>query len=534
MTTSTTLPLNTLRMDPVNVRTIGRGAEDAALKASLLAYGVKLPLIVRQAGDAYAVYVGGRRLEQLQMLAQEGAIAPDYPVPVIVENVDDAQARQVSLAENIIRRAMHPVDEYRAFAAMNADREQALEPEAIASRFGLSLRHVEQRLALGRLHPDILDAWRDGKLGQETAQAFTLCADLKAQARLFRTLAKDGQVSAHGVRRWLKLGRDNPGRLLAVVGQPAYEARGGSVQVDLFGDDHQVSDPDLLREMMQEKLAAEASRLEADGWSFVLVGYPEDFFRFGDVDVKLKASAAEKAELARLEAACEGGDWDARQAARAAWQGLQDEVAMRSYTAKQKAQAGCVVVLDEDEGIVVHHGKVRPAPVKPAKQDVPAKNADKAKAAPALSQALRLRLASQLAQATKEAMLADRHPTALAALTAKIIAGMIDPRRPGSLPYGVAQRMDNLRTAITPKVLAEAVHKRFDAKDYFASAPRPFLLAAMGETLGSDAVRKAQDKSKADLAKICMAQVAKSGWLPEVLRYAGYTAPGKAQTRKAA
>ena len=533
MNTNTTLPLNTLRIDPVNVRTIGRGDEDAALKASLKAYGVKLPLIVRQGGDGHLVYVGGRRLEQLQALAQEGAVAADYPVPVIVEDVNDAQARQVSLAENIIRRAMHPVDEYRAFAAMNEDREQPLEPEMIAARFGLSARHVAQRLALGKLHPLILDAWRDGHVMQEVAQAFTLCADLKHQAKLYRQLAKEGRLSAYTVRHALKLGQDNPGRLLAVVGQQAYEARGGKVQVDLFGEDHVVSDPELLGTMVEELVSAEVGRLEADGWSFVLTGYPDGFYRWGDIEPALKPTPDEKAQRAKLRAMCDGSDADEREAARQALAALDDSIALRSYTAKQKARSGCIVALDDEGRIIVLHGKVRPEAAKPVKEAaVPAAKA-KAKE-PALSQALRQRLAAQLAQATKDALLADKHPNALAALNAKIIASMIVPEQPSATPQRLAQHMEQIRTAITAKVLNEAAAKSFEAKDFFACAPKLLVVAAVAEALGKDEASKAAGKTRTDLAKFCVARVVKTGWLPPELRTVHYDGPGKAKLRKAA
>ena len=61
-----------------------------------------------------------------------------------------------------------------------------LSAECIAARFGLPRRHVELRLALGKLHPKVLDAWRAMHIGQKTAQAR---ADLKHRGKLFDQLA---------------------------------------------------------------------------------------------------------------------------------------------------------------------------------------------------------------------------------------------------------------------------------------------------------------------------------------------------------
>jgi hypothetical protein len=72
----TTLPLNTLGVDPMNVRSIGRGDSDPELKASIKTKGVKQPLIVREGGPGHVAYVGGRRLEQLQALAMKRRHSP--------------------------------------------------------------------------------------------------------------------------------------------------------------------------------------------------------------------------------------------------------------------------------------------------------------------------------------------------------------------------------------------------------------------------------------------------------------------------
>lgn len=527
MTINTTLPLNALSIDPMNVRSVGRGQDDPELKASIKTNGVKLPLIVRPGGAGYMAYVGGRRLEALQALAAEGAIAADYPVPVIIEDVSDVQARQISLTENVIRRAMHPVDEYRAFASLQEDPATPLDVAQIAERFGLSLRHVEQRLALGKLHPKVLDAWRDGQFGQEVAQAFTLCVDPKKQAKLLKVLDERGGASVHAIKAELKLGRDNAGRLLEVIGREAYEARGGKVVVDLFGTDHQVSDPGLIRDMLQERVDATVRRLLADGWSWVVVGRPDDWHLHGDVRPKLKPTEAEAKQIEQFRKECEDESlsWEDQRAAEEALNILCDAVELRSYGPRQKAQAGCFVVLEDDGEVVVHHGKIKPEPVA-AKKAAKAKGAGVgAKAEAGLSKALRERLEVQLAWATQDAILADKHPTELAALNAKVVAGLIEPQRPWGMPKTLQKAVGKIRDAVTPKVMLEALRKRFDAEDYFKSAPVALCLAAVTEACGADEARKLTGKKRADLAKWCVANVAKKGWLPVELRTGAYGGP---------
>ncbi|MGH8296020.1 MAG: ParB/Srx family N-terminal domain-containing protein, partial [Steroidobacteraceae bacterium] len=127
------IPLDRLVLSPANVRkTPPSAAEDAELKASLRAHGLKQNLVVSPAADAsgvFAVTAGGRRLRTLQELAAEGVIAADYPVPCLVEECEAAV--ETSLLENRVRLGLHPADEYVSMASLV---EAGHPVEAIARR----------------------------------------------------------------------------------------------------------------------------------------------------------------------------------------------------------------------------------------------------------------------------------------------------------------------------------------------------------------------------------------------------------------
>ena len=141
-----------LVLSPANARkTSPSAAEDAELKASTKARGLQQNLVVCPAAEGrglHAVTAGGRRLKALRELAAEGVIPADCKVPCLVEEPD--AARETSLIENTVRAAMHPADEFAAMAALI----DAGEPiEAAAIRFGVTERHVKQRLRLGTVAP---------------------------------------------------------------------------------------------------------------------------------------------------------------------------------------------------------------------------------------------------------------------------------------------------------------------------------------------------------------------------------------------
>jgi ParB family chromosome partitioning protein len=365
-TQTTTLPLSQLRLDPVNVRKVSKGA-DPEFVASIKHHGIELPLAVRpNGGDEHLVTDGGKRLAALQALAKAGDIPADFPVPVVVKQRTDAEAKETSLTLNVIRSAMHPVDEYRALAELHVDKSQPLDIDAIAIRFGWPRKQVEQRLALGALDAKILDAWREGKINADTVKAFTLCPEKKAQARLFDKLARERNLSPWRVKQELTTGQDDVGRLLGIVGAENYAARGGKIVEDLFGTDHIVSDPALLKAMVGEKIAAECQRLVAEGWKFA-VPIPEQSYLFGHLDAKNKPDKKQRAKLDALrkqierlqdsdepevEAKCE--------AASEQYDALEAELRANGFTAKQKAAAGCLVGITHDGGLRIDYGRTQP------------------------------------------------------------------------------------------------------------------------------------------------------------------------------
>src|SRR5260370_11806693 len=73
--------------------------------------------------------------------------------------------------------------------------------EAVAIRFGVSERHVRQRLRLGKLAPELLDAFRAGNIGLEAGTAFTLGADHAAQLAGWRQVKDRSYLQPYHLRQ---------------------------------------------------------------------------------------------------------------------------------------------------------------------------------------------------------------------------------------------------------------------------------------------------------------------------------------------
>ncbi len=359
------LSVEQLALSPTNARkTPATATEDAELEASIRAKGVLQNLIVHPAGsdEVYLVDAGGRRLKILQKLAAEGVIdTKTYRVPCKIE--EPADAVETSLAENTIRAAMHPADEFVAMAAL-IDGGAAIGD--VATRFGTSERHVRQRLRLGKLAPELLDAFRAGDIGLEAVTAFTIGVDHPAQLAVWSQLKDHSYISAHRIRHLLtetSIALDSD--LGMFVGAEAYEAAGGTIMRDLFSADDEgfMDDAALVRRLAIEKLEVKAAELRADwAWAKAALDFEygalAQYARLRPQPAEVPAGLAEEIgqieqRLGELEeiGADEWNDELAAEAERLEERRYEiDETidGLAIYGETDRARAGCIVTIGEN------------------------------------------------------------------------------------------------------------------------------------------------------------------------------------------
>ncbi|MFZ3237475.1 MAG: ParB N-terminal domain-containing protein [Stellaceae bacterium] len=369
------IPLDKLVASPTNVRkTRPSAAEDAELKASIRARGLKQNLVVHPApGEKgiHAVTAGGRRLKALQELAAEGVVPADFKVPCLVE--EPGAALETSLMENRIRAALSPADEFVAMAAL-IDRGEPV--EAVATRFGVSERHVRQRLRLGKLAPELLDAYRNGDISLDVVTAFTLGADHQTQLAVWHQVKDQSYIAPYTVRRLLtQAAIPLDSDLGLFVGSGAYEAAGGTVTRDLFSGDDEgfMDDAALVRRLAIEKLEQKAAELRSSwAWTRAMFDPAYDFTaqyrRVRPQPAELPPEIAGEVErieerLADLEEISED-EWTHELITEAArLEERRDALAesvedLPVYSEKDRAVAGVIVTIGDDGEFRLHEGLV--------------------------------------------------------------------------------------------------------------------------------------------------------------------------------
>ncbi|NWG70297.1 MAG: ParB N-terminal domain-containing protein [Parvularculaceae bacterium] len=391
LSASREIPLDKLVLSQSNVRQIKAGvsieelAEDIARRTLL--QGLTVRAVLDETGAETGIYdvpAGGRRLRALQLLVSQKRLASDAPIPCVIRT--DGLAEEDSLAENIQRAPLHPLDQFRAFKTL---REKGKSEEEIAAAFFVSPTIVKQRLKLAAVSPQLLDLYADDGLTLEQLMAFTVNPDHQRQVEVWAALRNGYNREPYHIRRMLTEGAVRAGDKRArFIGIDAYERAGGAVLRDLFADadDFWLQDAGLLNRLVAEKLEANAAEIRDEGWKWVeaAVGLPYghtfDLRRIeGETavlsDDQQQAYDAAKAEHEALEDQYDGAeelpeDIDQRLGELEAIIETIDERPF-DYPPEEVARAGVFISLDQAGGLRVERGFVRSEDEPPVDVEAP-------------------------------------------------------------------------------------------------------------------------------------------------------------------
>lgn len=228
------LPLDKIRFNEQQPRKFFDPISLDDLAHSIAQKGVLEPIIVRRAGDGYEVVAGERRTRAAKLAGLE-------EIPAIVVDIDDREALEIAITENLQREDLNAVEETEAvlgllevtlgatrksvislLQALYAEergrassrkidprhREEAHSVFRRVGRFGVA-SFVSNRLPILEFPTELLDAIRGGEIEFTKAQAIARVADKEQRNRLLKEAVTENLTLSQIRRRITELRKGN-------------------------------------------------------------------------------------------------------------------------------------------------------------------------------------------------------------------------------------------------------------------------------------------------------------------------------------
>ncbi len=203
------IPLDDIRPNPRQPRTVFDEDELAELVSSIAEIGVLQPVVVRpvaEGGDAldgvhYELIMGERRWRASRLAGKQ-------TVPAIVKATDDDVLLRDALLENLHRSQLNPLEEAAAYQQLLDD--FGCTQEELAGRIHRSRPQVSNTLRLLRLPPPVARRVAAGVLSAGHARAILALPDAAAMERLAQRVVAEG-LSVRSVEEIVAVGGDEHG-----------------------------------------------------------------------------------------------------------------------------------------------------------------------------------------------------------------------------------------------------------------------------------------------------------------------------------
>lgn len=196
------LPIDQVRPNPRQPRTVFDEEALAELVFSIREIGLLQPIVVRHAGAGlYELVAGERRLRA----CREAGLAA---IPAIIRDTEDDALLRDALLENLHRADLNPLEEAAAYQQLLSD--FGCTQDELARRIGRSRPQVTNTLRLLRLPPDVQRRVAAGVLSAGHARALLSLDDAAAVEQLATRIVAEG-LSVRAVEEIIIVG-DGDGR----------------------------------------------------------------------------------------------------------------------------------------------------------------------------------------------------------------------------------------------------------------------------------------------------------------------------------
>ncbi len=177
------VPVDSIDPNPFQPRRLVAEDRLQELAESIQSTGVVQPVLVRKAGDRYQLVAGERRW-------RAACRAKLQTIPAIVRDLQDSEALEIALTENILREDLSSIEVAHAYQALHE--KFGYSHEEIAARLGFDRSTVTNTLRLLKLPVEVQELIENKSISSGHARAILSCSTAEAQIQLAKKIVKDG------------------------------------------------------------------------------------------------------------------------------------------------------------------------------------------------------------------------------------------------------------------------------------------------------------------------------------------------------
>lgn len=162
------IPLDELRVNPYQPRTVFNEEALKELATSIKEFGVFQPIIVKKSIKGYEIVAGERRF-------RASKLAGKTTIPAIVRDFTDEQMMEIAILENLQRENLNALEEANAYH--NLMIRLNLTQEEVAEKVGKSRSHITNLLGLLTLPETIKKQIEENKISMGHARVLSKLED---------------------------------------------------------------------------------------------------------------------------------------------------------------------------------------------------------------------------------------------------------------------------------------------------------------------------------------------------------------------
>jgi ParB family chromosome partitioning protein len=189
-------PINVSLLRPSEYNVRSDPGDLSSLMGSVRAHGLLEPILVRPVENHFEIVAGHRRFEACRRLGWQ-------EIPAIVKTMDDKQAYEISLIENVQRETLNPLEEAEAYKRYVMEYGYGSVTE-LALQLGKSEEYVSHRILLLDLPASVLEKLSRHQLTPSAAQELVWLQDEQKQTDIARHLT-NYELSVNQLRQAIKL-----------------------------------------------------------------------------------------------------------------------------------------------------------------------------------------------------------------------------------------------------------------------------------------------------------------------------------------